>query len=49
MGSVRTAARTLKQLLGFLRRRQKVQFGFVLVILVVSAGLAQLTPWPSNT
>lgn len=39
-----SALRTAKKLLGFLGRRQKAEFCGVLVILVVSAALTQLTP-----
>lgn len=48
-----SALRTVKKLLGFLGRRQKAEFCGVLVILVVSAALTQLTPlaveYPTNT
>ena len=39
-----SALRTVKKLMGFLGRRQKTEFAGVLVILVVSAALTQLTP-----
>ena len=39
-----SAVQTVRKLLGFLGRRQKAQFAAVLVILLVSAVLAQLTP-----
>lgn len=44
MKELRAAVRTLRQLLGFLQRRQKRQFWLVLAILAASAGLAQVTP-----
>ena len=39
-----SAVQTVRKLLGFLGRRQKAQFAAVLVILLVSAVLTQLTP-----